>query len=510
MKKYKVLKNSYYDSVTLMSTTVSIKKALNLKDLLMFMGTDMNKDMMKSVGLFDDVFNDASANDLLLAAEMDEEHENWDEEVIQQLSAGSEKREDIDTVYKTISQAKKNKDSNIAVISVPGIYAANEAFKALENNMHVMLFSDNVSVEDEIALKDLALQKDLLVMGPDCGTAIINGKGLCFANQVSQGDIGLVAASGTGLQEVTVIIDRFNGGITQAIGVGGRDLSEAVGGKMMLKGIDELNDDENTKTIVLISKPPHKTVLDNIIKKVKSINKPVVVCLLDAKVEEDIPNVYFVSTLTEAAQKALELSGKKTPNLIDIDEELQTQINAEKAKLKTSQNKVKGLYCGGTLTAESLSVLRNDLEGLTSNVAKKDHEKMKDPMKSNGHNLVDLGDDIFTQGKPHPMIEPTIRLERMLHEASLEETAVLLLDFELGIGSHDDPVGVTLETIDQAKKIAADQGRYLSIVAYVCGTDKDHQNLQKSEEELLKHGVLLGKTNAHAAFIASAIVGGAK
>src|SRR5690606_14776291 len=125
----------------------------------------------------------------------------------------------------------------------PGVYAAFEAFRALENNLNVMMFSDNVTVEDEIKLKDLAVKKDLLMMGPDCGTAIINGVGLCFANKIKRGPIGLVAASGTGLQEVTVLIDQFGGGISQAIGVGGRDLSKDVMGRMTLHAINALNAD---------------------------------------------------------------------------------------------------------------------------------------------------------------------------------------------------------------------------------------------------------------------------
>lgn len=508
IKDFKVLKNSYYDSVTLMSTTLAIKKALNLKDLVMFMGTDMNKDMMNSVGLYHQIFDDATPNDLLLGTEMEERNDNWADQVINQLSAKNQRQESADTVYKTISQAKEAKGSNIAIISVPGIYAANEAYKALENNMHVMLFSDNVSIEDEIALKDLAIEKDLLMMGPDCGTAIINGKGLCFANQVAKGNIGLVAASGTGLQEVTVIIDRFGGGITQAIGVGGRDLSEAVGGKMMLQSIDALNEDDETQVIVLISKSPHKGVLDKIVKKLRSVNKPVVVCLLDAKVDQKIDNVHFVSTLTEAGQKALKLVGLKTPDLLDIDEKTLHQIKQEKEKFAKNQKYIKGLFCGGTLTAETLSVLRPYVKKVTSNVAKLSNEKMKDPMKSEGHNLVDLGDDIFTQSKPHPMIEPSIRLDRILLESKLEETAVILLDFELGIGSHDDPVGVTLDMIIQAKKQAMNDSRSIAFVAYVCGTDKDHQGLAQSEKRLKDIGVIVAKTNAHAAIIAATLVGG--
>ncbi|MCR3905439.1 MAG: acyl-CoA synthetase FdrA [Tenericutes bacterium] len=508
MKDYKVIKNAYYDSVTLMGTTITIKKELNLKDLVMFMGTDMNKDMIKSVGLYDSQFDKATPNDLLLAVEMNEKNDQWAEQVIDQLSNQNSKSDQSETVYKTISQAKNDKDSNIAIISIPGIYAAREAYKALDNNMHVMLFSDNVDVEDEIALKNLGIEKDLLVMGPDCGTAIINGKGLCFANQVNKGNIGLVAASGTGLQEVTVIIDRFGGGITQAIGVGGRDLSKDVGGKMMLKGIDALVEDENTEVIVLISKPPHQSVLDKILDKLKTIKKPVVLCLLDAKVDIELKHVHFTSTLTEGAQKALELIGIETMDLLSIDDETRNLIKNERKQLAKGQDKVKGLFCGGTLTSEALSILRTDLKDITSNVAKKDHEKMKDPKKSSGHNLVDLGDDIFTQGKPHPMIEPMIRLDRILEEAKLKETAVILLDFELGLGSHEDPVGVTIEALDEAKQIAKEQDRYLSIVAYVCGTNKDHQGLERSEQLLKEHGVIVAKTNAHAAMIAKHIVGG--
>jgi hypothetical protein len=278
----------------------------------------------------------------------------------------------------------------------------------------------------------------------------------------------------------------------------------------MLKSIDALNEDGETKVIVLISKPPHKTVLDKIIKKLEEVEKPVVVCLLDAKVDQKMNNVYFVSTLTKAGQKALELISKKTPNLTELDHELKAVIQNEIALKKSIQTKVKGLFCGGTLTAEALSVLRNDLKGITSNVAKKAHEKMEDPMKSFGHNLVDLGDDIFTQGKPHPMIEPMIRLDRILLEAKNPETSVILLDFELGLGSHEDPVGVTMDTILEARKLAEKDGRSITFVAYVCGTDKDSQGLEKSEKQLSNHGIIVAKTNAHAAMISAAIVGGAK
>lgn len=506
MNDYKILKNSYFDSVTLMSTTVSIKKDLDLAELVMFMGTEMNKDMIKSVGLYHLEMDHAEPNDLIIACTLNHENSLWSDEVIKRLSSRKQTSSQKERSLTTIHQAKEHFDTNIAVISVPGIYAAHEAFKALEEDMHVMLFSDNVSIEDEVALKKLGNEKDLLVMGPDCGTAIINGKGLCFANQVNRGTIGLVAASGTGLQEVTVIIDRFNGGITQAIGVGGRDLTEQVGGIMMLKGIDALDHDPETKVIVLISKPPHQRVYEAIINRIKHVSKPVVVCFIDAKSDVIMDGVHFVSTLTDAAIKALSLSGLSTPNLTALDTNTMKAIQVQRNRIKPNQHYIKGLFCGGTLTAEALSVLRPYLGNLTSNVAKKTEEKMKNPLISHGHNLVDLGDDIFTQGKPHPMIEPQIRNERIFMEAKLPETAVILLDFELGIGSHEDPIGVTLPTIHEAQKIAEKEGRNIAFVAYVCGTDKDYQGLASAEQRLMDAGVILGKTNAHAAIIAAHLI----
>lgn len=510
MKDYRVLKNSYYDSVTLMSTTVTLKKDLNLEELVMFMGTDMNKEMIKSVGLYHVSFDDAKPNDLMLAVVTENDRSDWVDEVISKLTVKKTSSTDKQQSYKTLIQAKEAIHSNLCVISVPGVYAAHEAFKALEYDMHVMLFSDNVSVSDEIALKEYALSKNLLVMGPDCGTAIINGKGLCFANQVRRGSIGLVAASGTGLQEVTVIIDRFQGGISQAIGVGGRDLSKDVGGLMMLKGIDVLDQDDETKIIVLISKPPHQSVLAKILTRLETVTKPVVLCLLDAHIEQLPKHVSFASTLSEAAKQALYLTGIDIGPMFDFDASMLDKIKNEKSKYHRTQKFVKGLFCGGTLTAEALSVLRPYVDNIYSNVAKLDKEKMENPLKSHGHNLVDLGDDLFTQGKPHPMIEPTIRLDRIIHEAKLPETKVILLDFELGLGSHEDPVGVTLDTIKKAQEIAHQNQRHITFVAYVCGTEKDIQGLRYSEERLKDLDVIVAKTNAQAALIAANLLVGDK
>ncbi|MEW6624434.1 MAG: acyl-CoA synthetase FdrA [Bacillota bacterium] len=509
MNVWKVLKNTYYDSVTLMSLTARLKKEMPFKELVMLMGTDMNKEMIRDINLMSDEIEKASPGDLVLAASLEDTSlkDTWDTVVLKQLNSRKSEKGLPVKEFKTINQAKKEFDANVAVISVPGIYASNEALNALKNNMHVMLFSDNVSIEDEIELKKAAIERDLLLMGPDCGTAILNGIGLCFANNVRQGNIGLVAASGTGLQEVTVIIDRFGGGITQAIGVGGRDLSEQVGGAMMLKGIDMLDKDEKTAVIVLISKPPHKSVEEKIMKRLESVKKPVVVCFLDKSEQMDTrSNITFTTTLAQTAVKALNKAGIHAEDPSFLNEEQMKSISEARAALTPSQTKIKGLFCGGTLTAEALSIVRKYVKEITSNVAKREYEKMKDVFVSSGNNLVDLGDDIFTQERPHPMIEPTIRLERIIKEAENPETGVLLLDFVLGYGSHEDPVGITVDTLKQAKEIAQKHGRHLPIVAYICGTENDKQSLKKQEQQLRDLGVIVAKSNANACLIAAEII----
>lgn len=505
MIEFKIYPNTYIDSVTLMSTTARLKKAFDVHELVMLMATDMNKEMIQSVGFEDASLATASPSDLVIGINHPKDAPLMDE-IFQTLTEShAPKNENVET-YKRIEELDES--YNMAIISVAGQYAAYEAQKSLEKNMHVLMFSDNVSVEDEIRLKKTAIEKNLLMMGPDCGTAIINGVGLCFANAIQKGPVGLVAASGTGLQEVTVLIDQLGGGISQAIGVGGRDLSEAVGGLMMSESVEALKDDAHTEVIVVISKPPAPSVETKILQELKTVGKPVVVCFLDSDKTGHEDALHFVSTLSDAAFKAVELTGHTPEDINEITAPLNEQIVHLKQEFKPSQSTIKGLYCGGTLTAESLSLLRSALPGITSNVAKKPTEKMLDPMVSSGHNLVDLGDDVFTEGRPHPMIEPSIRLERIIEEAKNEETAVILLDFELGYGSHDDPIGITMETILEAQAIAKKAGRSLAFVAYVLGTDFDKQSKKAAEDTLKSAGVIVANTNAQAAKIASLLLGG--
>ena len=509
--KVMIEKNTYHDSVTLMSLSGKMNGIDGVEQAVVSMATEMNKDLLANIGLLTDEVKTATANDLIIAliTDTDERAEEVLELIHTELTSKKAKKgRDSHQTVKTINSALNlMQRANMAIISVPGKYAAREASLALKRGLHVLLFSDNVSIEDEKILKEMARDSGLFVMGPDCGTAIINRTGLCFANKVSEGGIGLVAASGTGLQEVTVQIDRLGYGITQAIGTGGRDLHESIGGMMMLQGLKALENDENTKVITLISKPPAPSVQDKILAEVKQCQKPVVVCFLDGDADAiEAAGATFSPTLIEAARKSVQLLDPKAIIEKNIAEDVQRWIAEEKAKLANSQQDIRGLFCGGTLTAESLSILRSKGQSVKSNVAKREEEKLPDSTYSTGHILLDMGDDDFTKGKPHPMIEPSLRNDRILQEARDPKTAVLLLDFELGFGSHEDPVGVTLEALKLAKDEAAQAGRHLPIVTYICGTSKDKQNYQQQHKKLQSVGAFVADSNEMATRIASMLV----
>lgn len=502
MEKTLIRKNAYYDSVTLMSLSSKILGVAGVQEAVISMATDMNKELLQNVGLATEESNSAVNNDLIIAIRAkDDEVYNEALKFVDELLVSKNKEREVKGFEnpKTIDDALGYmSDANMAVISVPGQYAAREAKKALKNGLHVMLFSDNVSLEEEKEIKELGRDKGLLVMGPDCGTAMINGVGLCFSNKVRQGNIGLVGASGTGLQEVMVQVHKLGGGISQAIGTGGRDLSIEIGGIMMLEGLKALSRDEGTDVIVLISKPPAKQVEEEILKETGLVNKPVVICFIDGdEIKQKNDNIHFVNRLYDAAKKATDLTGinqsETNDNNIKIFEELKRMLNHE-------QKHFRGLFCGGTLCAEAFSVLRGKFE-IKSNIAKEENEKLHDINNYTGNALLDLGEDEFTRGKPHPMIEPSLRLEKIIKQAKDKEVGVILMDFVLGYGSHKDPAGVSIETIREAKSIAKSAGRNLIFVAYICGTDLDKQNYDKQRETLDEEGVILAESNLEAANI---------
>ncbi len=505
-----IKKNSYHDSVSLMMLSKKLLALEGVQQAIVSMATPMNKELLAGVGMLTPQAEEAGGNDLLVAIQAADDA--LCESAVQQAFALLQRKADVGaksaaTQYKTIgAAARANPQTQMAVISTAGQFAAHEAMEALKAGLHVMLFSDNVSLEEEIRLKQYAHEKGLLIMGPDCGTAIIGGVGLCFANVVGRGDIGLVAAAGTGLQEVSTLIDRLGGGISQAIGVGGRDLSADVGGLMMLDGLKLLGEDEKTNVIVIISKPPYPEVRSRILACAQEIPKKVVVCFVGDH-DENHDNILFASSLAHAAELAVKSATGTAVNTGErMDEEA---LKAAALALAPTQKYIRALYCGGTLAAEAEHIMRNWLNApVYSNISKKPEYRLKDAMHSEKHAIVDLGDDIFTAGRAHPMIDPTVRLGRLVKEAEDEETAVLLLDFELGYGSHEDPVGATADAIRKAQEIAKAAGRRLALIGYVLGTRGDPQNWAGQVQKLQELGVMVAESNWQAVNMAVAVAAG--
>lgn len=473
--------------MTLMALSTKVNKLPGVEKAMVGMGTAMNKAVIGDVGLMTPEVEAATTSDMIYAVECETE-EICDEalEEIDRLRTEKVSDQSGEKSYRSLDKAVEDSDSSLVIISVPGDYAAVEARKALEKDKNVMIFSDNVAVEDELALKQFAHEKGLLVMGPDCGTAIINNVGLCFANAVNEGSVGVVAASGTGAQELSVQVDALGGGISQLIGVGGRDLSEDIGGIMMIDGMNMLAGDDQTEVIVLLSKPPAASVTKKVLETAKGLGKPVVVCFIGDEPDAGSANLSFVNDTLQAAQKALQLIGKAvdttTPNY-DID------YASIGASFSETQRYIRGVFCGGTICDEVFYVLKASVDNVVSNVARDPSDQLPVGAASHDHSLLDLGSDEFTSGRPHPMIDPSGRNARLVEEANDPETAVILLDFVLGFGSHKDPVGAATESIQEAFADAKSAGRSLSIVAYVLGTDRDPQGKQQQIDQLESLGV---------------------
>lgn len=492
-----IKQNTYFDSVSLMALSTRANDIEGIKQVNISMGTDKNKEVLKNNGLLTEDAKNATPGDLIIVIEGEsgEDMEALSNAVEAAMTAKRTQSASSGTIqFSSIkSGITQRPDANLTVISVPGEYAYRYAKQALDHDMHAMIFSDNMSLEEEIKLKTYAHEKGLLVMGPDCGTAIINGKGLCFANEVRRGSVGIVAASGTGAQEISVLVDNFGGGISQLIGVGGRDLSEEVGGIMLLDGLMALDADPETKVIILLSKTPAPTVAQKIYEQIPSISKPVIICFINGDEEEiSKSGAYYAKTTKRAALQAVILSGVPEDE-IDQHKLNMPLIDEIKAKLSEEQQYVRGLFCGGTVCQEVYYLLKEQYDDVYSNVADEAHQLL-DKEHSQGHTLIDFGSDEYTQGRPHPMIDPTLRLERIVQEAKDPEVGVIALDFELGYGAMEDPVGVTLPAIKEAKKIAEERGQHLEILGFVLGTDGDPQNMSKQIEMLEKAGVTISSS----------------
>jgi FdrA protein len=375
-----------------------------------------------------------------------------------------------------------NPAANFALISVPGDFAAAEARKALRRGLHVMIFSDNVSIEDEVALKIEAKERGLLVMGPDCGTAILNGVPIAFANNVRPGNVGIVGASGTGIQEVSCLISRRGGGISHAIGVGGRDLKEEVGGISTLMAIKALEADPSTEHIVVISKPPAASVATKVIEEAERCTKPVTICFIGDEPRSNGTNITFTNTLKGAAESA---RGGRAFGFFSFIE----------LPLPPGRNRVRGLYSGGTLAAEAQTIFLQGDVTVASNAPVTGAKDLSEG--GDAHVFLDLGDDLYTQGRPHPMIEPAIRRDPLHDALDDPSVGVLLVDVVIGHGAHADPA---VELIDMLHDLANDTMPV--IIASVTGTDEDPQCYSAQVALLQEAGIMVAPSNADAALAA--------
>jgi succinyl-CoA synthetase alpha subunit len=503
--------NRYQDSVTLMQVAGHVREIEGIEDAALMMGTAPNKEMLFEAGLLAAEGGVAGPNDLIVAVRGEdgaiEAVKAQLEELLQagKQAAGPGKLEEPHTLAEGVANMP---DANLVLISTPGIYAAAEARKALTHGRHVMVFSDNVSLEDEYELKKEAVRRGLMLMGPDCGTAIIAGVPLGFANAVRRGSVGVVGASGTGMQEITSLIDRYGGGISHAIGTGSRDLSERIGGEMTAVGLRALLDDEGTSTIVLVSKPPHPEAAQKVLGTLARTSKTVVVTFLGTAILElpqGVPpdKVWQADTLEDAALLAAESLGMEIPEGVD---EVLGPLEEAQASLEPRRRYVRGLFSGGTLCYEAMLIMRERLGGIYSNTPLSEGWALPDGHTSHQHTCLDMGADEFTVGRPHPMIDQTARVHRLMAEAADEHVAVLLLDVVLGYGAHPDPAGELAGAIKEARKRAEAQGSTIpAIVASICGTERDPQGLKEQRQKLLDAGVIVAPSNATAAGLAVAI-----
>lgn len=506
-----VRENTYLDSVLLMSVSSELKKADGVAEVSTIMGTEANKAILQASGLLAPAGERARPGDLIIALKVaNREAEKRAiaraEELLTRRAAAEVAAEK--TLPRTYAEAlRAHPEATVAVISLPGLYAGREAMGVLESGRSVMLFSDNVPVEEEVALKRRATELGLLVMGPDCGTAIINGTALGFANVVRKGPFGIVGASGTGIQEVTTILHKRGYGITQAIGLGGRDLSAKVQGLSMLQGIKALEADPATQVVVLISKPPAPEVARKILDFVRPLSKRYVVNFLKGDPAEarkrDLP---FAPGLEEAAELAIAvLKGEAFSPRPFSDDEANVKERARRERARIGEGKfLRGLFSGGTLADEALLILSQAIGEIRSNIPLRPELKLKNSSRSEGHSIVDLGEDEFTRGRPHPMIDYTLRCDRLVEEAKDPGTGVILLDVVLGYGSHADPSAVLVPAIARARSAAGK--RPLSFIASICGTDQDPQGYERQKEALERAGVIVLDSNAQAARFAALVL----
>ena len=509
-----VVPNRYFDSVSLMRVAKGLAGQPGISQAAAIMATPRNLQVLASAGYEGVESVGASPNDLIVSLKADTLEraravlgslEGWLERGSGEPGAASARSLD--------HALSIQPGSNLALISVPGEYAAREAQGALEKGLNVFLFSDNVPLEDEVSLKVAAREKGLLVMGPDCGTSIIAGVGIGFANAVRPGPIGVVGASGTGIQEVTTLVHRMGSGISHAIGTGSRDMSDAVGGLSALQALDALEADSATSVIVLVSKPPGTKTLETLDSRIAACSKPVVTCFLGVPAGSFQASGGTVTRDLDAVASAAVVLASGSG--VQGEEPAQSGIDARNYQgdrqgslVKAGQRYIRGIFAGGTFCYQAQQVLLEAGVEVHSNEPLEGARPLADAHSSVGHTLVDMGADEFTRGRPHPMIDSSTRAQRVLAEAGDPEVAVLLLDFILGYNASEDPTGELAPAILRARKLAGERGSHLAVVASVCGTSQDPQGLEAQTRRLEEAGVILLPSSFKAAGYAASLVAG--
>jgi FdrA protein len=481
---------AYFDSAVLMQLQRALARLPGVDDAGVVMATPANCELLEQSGLLPSSAKQAGANDLLIVVRAADDDgaaralAQVDELLARRRSAVAPefRPKSLETGVKQLPEAAW------VLVSVPGRFAAMVARQALDLGRHVFLYSDNVSLEDEIALKQTALARGLLVMGPDCGTAIIGGVGLGFANRVRRGRIGLVGASGTGLQTVTSHIHALGAGVSHALGTGGRDLKHEVSAITAHQALDLLARDPGTDVIVLVSKPPAPEVATRLLAAARASGKAVVVDFIGYPPPgRHLAGLIFASTLTEAAELAVAAQTSRNTTGKDV-----ATPNYQLPREATNHY-LRALFSGGTLAYEAMLGLQALLAPLYSNVPISDAQRLPDPLHSQAHTVLDLGEDVFTVGRLHPMMDNDLRIRRLRQEAADPEVGLILLDVVLGDGAHPDPAAELAPAIAEAKR-----RRSLEVVVVIVGTEEDPQDLGSQLERLTEAGAVVFRSTGEA------------
>jgi FdrA protein len=496
-----VRKNQYYDSVFLMGVNKRLSQVRGVRQTAVLMGSEKNKQLLTDIGIHDDRIEAAQPNDLIVAVIADTQQ-------LVETALGSldqalltpEEGALVSHLHTLDDGLAEKPYANLAVLTIPGEYVYREARKALEAGLNLFIFSSNVPIDEELKLKQFAKEQRLLVMGPDCGTSILGGIGIGFTNVVRKGSIGVIGPSGTGLQEFTCQVHNSGYGISHAIGTGSHDLSDEIGGITALMALDALEADATTEVIAIIAKPAGKDTFNRLTARFKSCSKPVVGCFLGMPRDEiNTGKIIWTRTIDHAVLAAIQAISNEAPlsviQLSDQERELATRICS---KLSSNQQFLRGLFAGGTFCYQSQQILIEAGLEVHSNTPLNPQWRLAHPDRSVGHTLIDMGDDIYTLGKPHPMIDGSTRKQRILSESRDPSVAILLLDFILGYNASMDPVGDVLDAILEAKQAMHQQAGELPIVASICGTNEDPQDLNLQTRLLREADVIVFQSNLKA------------